>query len=277
MVANQLRYAEKFTGEGGTVTFPLAGYEYTPEQDFRLADRPIVGADYPYDFAGVHPWAKDVGIEPIRFLLARDTPANLTAQYDALLAGLRNAGQGQLWTVDAEGDRRWAWAKLASRPGYMSAVEAWQHTPVTVRMRRYSDWFAEEQVLVSHDATASPDTWDVTNPGNAPVEAMTILLQPLAAAGFTAPTIENQENGYVTGSLRTSSATTQRFRIDTERYQAQWSTNSGVDYADDYGNLFRGPKQVGFMRLEPGVNTLRLTSGGTPNWRITVNFYPAFH
>lgn len=277
MPADQLRYVEKFTGSGIEVVFPLKGYEYEPSQGFRFADRPVIGADYPYDFNGVHPWAKDVGIEPVRFLLAGDTPVNLQAQYDALLSALRNAGQGQLWTIDAAGVRRWAWAKLASRPGFMSSVEAWQHTPVTLSMRRYSDWMADTQTSFSIDVTGNPQIDVHSYVGNAPAEHMVIVFQPLVAAGFNVPQIENMDNGYITGSGRLSSNLNQRFRIDTERYLAEWSTDGGATYVADYTNLIRGPKQVGFMRLEPGTNGLRFTNSGAANYRVTFTYYPAFH
>lgn len=277
MVATlQVRYAEKFVAGGTTVTFPLARYEYEPTQAYRVADKPIIGADYPYDSAGAAPWAKEVGIEAIRFLLHGSDPEALAAQYDTLVAGLRNGGRGALWTVDAAGDRRWCRAKLDGRPGYFSGVSKWGYTPVTLRFRRYSDWFAESEQTDVNDITVD-GTLVINNPGNAPVDFMVIVLQPLSAGGFDNPRITNLENGYVTGTLRTSSATTERFRIDTERYLAEWSTDSGVNYAADYGNLYRGALQVGFMRLEPGDNTLSLTNTGSPNYRLSLTFSPAYH
>lgn len=278
MVATmQLRYAEKFVGAStGTVTFPLARYEYEPQQAYRVAEKPIVGANYPYDSAGLAPWAKEAGIEAVRFLLHGSDPEAVAASYDAMLAAIRNAGQGELWTVDAGGDRRWCRAKLDSRPAYFSGVAKWGYTPVTLRFRRYSEWFAESEQSDVNDITVD-GSFVVNNPGNAPVDFMTILLTPLSAGGFDNPIITNLANGYATGTLRASGATTQRFRINTERYLAEWSTDSGVTYSADYGNLYRGALQVGFMRLEPGDNTLTAVNTGSPNYRLTITFSPAFH
>lgn len=278
MVADQLRYAEKFiSGDGVTVTFPLNQYEYQSEQDYRVNDQEVVGADYAFDFAGTAEWAKNVAVESVRFLLVKATPLVLSGSFDAIVAGCRNGGLGALWTVDAAGNRRWAWAKLDSRPGYVSSVELWQHTAVTLRFRRYSDWMAENAVSVQATITTTSQSFTVTNDGNAPVENMVILFEPLNATGFNQPKIENLMNGAIVGTTRVAGATTQRARFDTERYLLQWSTNSGASYADDYGNIVLGTKQVAFMRLEPGANTIRVTNLATPNMRVTITFSPTFH
>lgn len=277
MVAQQLRYAHKFTGEGGSVTFPLAQYEYEPAQDFRTADVALVGADYAYDFAGVHPWAKAVGIEPVRFLLAGADPVTLQNQFDSMLVTLVNAGLGQLWTTDAAGVERWADAKLASRPSISSATQRWGYSPVALAFRRYSDWFGVPMVSGSAVITTTPQLVNFTNAGNARNYRVSFRFRSNSATGFNAPQMEHMGNGLVLGSTRVASTATQEIRIDGERALVEWSTDDGLTYSPDYGSLVIGPKQAEFMRLEPGSNTLRLTNTGTPNYTLEWAFSPSYH
>jgi hypothetical protein len=276
MVADQLRYAFKFTGEGGEVIFPLVQFEYEPAQDFRSADVPLVGADYAFDFAGVHPWAKAVGVESVRFLLARGTPQELQDAYDAMLTTLMNAGMGQLWTTDAGGTQRWADAKLASRPSIVSAVKSWQHSPVNLRFRRYSDWQGAT-ITGSVAITTSPQLVALPYLGTARQRRFTFRLRANTATGFNQPQMEHMGNGLVLGSARVASSALDEIRIDGERAMVEWSTDDGLTYSPDWPNLILGPKQVDFMRLEPSGNTLRFTNTGTPNFQFEWTYTSAYH
>lgn len=277
MVATQqLRYAFKFTGEGGEVVFPLAQFEYEPAQDFRSADMPLVGADYAFDFAGVHPWAKAVGVESVRFLLAGSPAQALQDQYDSMLTILMNAGMGQLWTTDPGGDERWADAKLASRPTITSVTNRWGYSPVSCRFRRYSDWQGPI-VTGSQVVNTTPQLVALPNDGTARQRRFTFRLRSNSATGFNRPQMEHMGNGLVLGSTRVASTALQEIKIDGERSLVDWSTDDGLTYVSDWASVVLGPKQVDFMRLEPGVNTLRFTNTGTPNFTFEWSYCPAYH
>lgn len=277
LAVEQLRYAEQFSGAVGTVVFPLRQYEYEPSQGYRVADRPAIGLNYAVDMAGQDPWAKDVGIESVRFMLTGDTPAARDAQFESIVNGCRNGGLGSLYTIDSLGARRWAYAKLDSRPGYSSRTSMWGQTAVTLRFRRYSDWQSVNPVTGTIVASASPTDFVLTNTGNAPVEWMAFRFRSNSAAGFNAPLLTNLTNAWSIGSTRVAAATTHEVRIDTERMTVEWSTDDGGTYADDYASRTIGAKQAAFMRLEVGANAMRLTSGGTPSMNLDYVFSPAYH
>lgn len=280
MVANQVRYLESFTGGAGAVTFPLIRYEYDGgAQAYRNSDVQVVGADYAFDNLSFNPAPKGMGVETVRFLLAKDTPTNLSAQFDSLLATIRNGGKGQLYTTDAAGDRRWCWARLDARPGAVSSVDMWQHTAVMLRFRRYSDWFGATPYSQTFTISTNPAFFTIFNPGNAPTELAVWLLTPLGINGIPQPRIDNLTNFWAIQNSRTVSSLAQRFKWDGSRQEALWSVNGGISYSDDWANILLGPQQASLMRLEPGTNNMRFIpmGGGTPSLTISVTFSPAFH
>lgn len=260
MVAvEQLRYACRFVASA-VVTFPLNGYEYDPSQGFRVADTPIPGVDYAYDYAGVSPWAKDVGIEPVRFLVVGGTLAQREAMVDGIINSCINGGLGALWTTDGAGAERWASAKLDSRPGAPSKTEFWGYTAVTLRFRRYSDWYRSAQASGSVALTASPQNFTINNPGLAPA-----LLGVYTLRGtFDRPTFLNTSNLYSIGSLRAGTSANHRWRFNVKNYLTEWTSNAGTLWTPDYANLVRGAGQIAWLRMEPGDNAMRYSElGGT--------------
>lgn len=269
-------WLEKFSGNVGVVTFPLAQYEYTPDQNYRVAEARAVGADYAHDFAGRSPWAKDPGVESVRFLIVGQggvpyDGGQVNTIYNDIVYKCRQGGLGQLWRIQNSQlpeTRQWCWAKLDSRPGFSSKTDSPGMTAVTMRFRRYSDWYAESSNVLSHTFTASGQTWVFSQAGNAPIKNATLRFRANTSAGINHPVLANTTNGYSIGSNRVSASVNDEWKVDAGRYSSQWSTNDGASYVDDYANIVLGATQVGFFQIEPGSNTLLFTSAGSPNLTV---------
>lgn len=170
MTLDAVRYVEKFESADGAVSyaFPPDDYEYQPEQGFRRSEATAVGADYAIDFAGGAPWPKAVAEEAVRFTIWGASAADADAQFDDCVATLRRIGLGKLHQIDWATSQRWCWAKLLARPSYLVDVNGYFNVPVTLRFARYSDWFAATPSAGSVTIAASPHSFTITNPGNAP-------------------------------------------------------------------------------------------------------------
>jgi len=269
-----IRAAEKFTSEDGftVYTFPVDDYEYDPDQKYRDASDAVVGADYAVDYAGGAPWPKDVATEVVRFTIWGADAGDAEDQFDDCASTLRKIGRGKLYTLASDGSRRWAWAKLTGRPTYSARVDDYSNIPVSCRFLRFSDWFAESPTTGTEAVAATPATFTITNPGNAPCLAAVIRLRSNGAAGFTNPVLTNLTNGYAISSSRDAAGANSELRIDAGAAKVEYSNDDGASYADDYSLVTLGVTQVGFMRLEPGDNTMRYADGGAPNLSIEWSF-----
>ena len=169
---------------------------------------------------------------------------------------------------------RWAYARLSGLPEVTLGVRHRQHLPLIVSFVRLSDWFAAHAIVQTQTLTSSPTTLTVANPGTA-VTYPDVLLVSLGTNGFVQPVIQNDFTGEVISSSRVGSSASHRLRVDCARLRVDYSTTDGSTWVNDYANLTVGAAQIGFLRLEPGSQTLRVT--GATNARIEVRFYPAYH
>lgn len=279
MTLASLRYLEKFESVDGLTSYPFPAddYEYQPEQGFRRSEAAAVGADYAVDFAGGAPWPKAVGEESVRFTIWGASAPDADAQFDACIASLRNIGLGRLFAVDAATNRRWCWAKLLARPSYQVDVNGYFNVPVTLRVARYSDWFAAAPTAGSVTIATTPYPFTITNPGNAPARFAVFRLRANSPGGFTNPSLVNLTNGYSVASSRDAVSVDSEVKVDSERAEVLWSDTNGATYADDYGLVTLGPTQVGFMQLEPGPNAMQYADGATPNLDLEWSFYAPYH
>lgn len=285
----QLRHAYKFEGEGGSYTFPYRQYEYAPSQGFRPTLQQGIGADYAHDHMGTNRWAKAVGVEPVRFLLADAPPAELDAEYEQLCGVLINSGRGQLWTTNGDGsDLRWSWAKLGERPGYMSATRFWGYTAVTLRFQRFSDWRSAQAVattglgglLAPVTLNSNPEDFTLTNLGNAQVKDLVMRIRSSSATGFTNPALENTQNGNRWSSTRDATSSNSELLVDAKRYRVAYSNDDGASYSPDWSLFTVGSApfpQVHFMALDPGANLMRYSQTGTPNAQLEYSYYHTWH
>ena len=274
------RYAEKFESVDASqsYTFPLYAYEYEPSQALRPRIAVAVGADYGLDLAGAARWPKDIAAAAVRFeMVGSSTPGALDTDIDSMMSTLLRIGLGKLFTIDNAGTRRWAYAKLDAVPQVTVRIQEWMRQPVSIHFTRLSDWFASSTTTATRTVTASPETFTITNPGNAPVYRAVFRFRANAAAGFTNPQLENLTNGYSFSTTRDSASADSEVRVNTETEVVQYSNDDGATYADDYTNFSQLATQAGMMLLDPGDNSMRLTCGGTPNYDFVHTFYAPYH
>src|SRR5690606_22940343 len=257
--------------------FPTKAYEWESSQTLRDAIEPAIGADYGVSMLGRRPAPKEVASERLRGLIVVDDPAKLDAELDRLRSRLYRIGRGRLWAVDAAGNERWAWARLASMPDVTLTVDNVWHAPAIVEFQRLSDWYAAEPVVIQQRVTSPTLNLAITNPGEATARQITVTLRSRKSAGFSQPTITNELTGETCGTSRVAGGATHVWRLDAGRLAVEYSTDGGTTWASDYANLITGPLQVGFLRVEPGTNPLTITSQGSPDYDLEIRFYPAWH
>lgn len=120
-------------------------------------------------------------------------------------------------------------------------------------------------------AVPATGTVVINNPGNAPVYDAVLILK----GTFTDPAITNTTNGYVLSSTRDGAATSDWLKFDAGRHTVEFSSNSGVVYANDFANFVRAATQVGLMKLEPGNNSFTFT--GMTSATLAWSFSGAWH
>ena len=274
------RYLEKFENDGGTVSqvFPVKQYEWESSQGLRAPSAAIAGAHYELDLLGTGLGLKSSARERLRFLIPNITVATIETDFDTLKEKIYKIGRGKLYVINAAGDtRRWAYARPLMLPS--SLVRVGQPRVLTVsalEFRRDSDWFGAAQ-SINQTVSASPTTWTVTNPGNAPVYNAIMRLRANGAAGFANPMIENLTNGYYWSSSRGSISANSELKVDAGKATVEWSDNDGSSYADDFALFTRGTLQVQFMKLDVGANSIRYSGSGTPSLDVLFTFDAPWH
>ena len=273
----QPRTPIRFESSDGEIvaTFPRGEFEYEAEQSYRDAYSDIAGAGYAFRHAGTGLAPKGVGRERLRFMIQEATPQAVDATFDDLKSRCRRAGLGKLFTQDVNGNERWAWAASAETPRLRWRAGDIFRQAVSLDFTRTSDWFGDletDSVTIS----ATPATFTLHNPGNAPVRAIVFRFRSSATNGFTNPSLTNDTNDYEFSSTRDGTTANHELRVDTETGEVEFSTNDGADYTNDLDNFSRGSAQVDYMILEPGDNEFEYVDGGTPDLDIDYEFYPAY-
>lgn len=266
------RLITRFTSadDAEEVFFPTALYEWESTQALRTATVAAVGADYAVDLLGRLPAPQEVARERIRALAVGDDGGDLDGILDRLRTITYRAGLGKLWSEDAGGDARWAWARLASMPDVTISYEGRRHAPVICEFARLSPWFAAAPTVVSG---TNPASLPVINDGSAPARAITITITAAGAGGWDNPKVENPLTGEWF-ELTDQAAAGEILRVDTGRMAVERSTDGGVTWVSAYGDFATGPVQVGFLRLEPGPQTLAIA--GVGDGEVEVRFYAAW-
>ncbi len=277
-----LRYAEKFVGNDGSTTWtiPLTGYEYEPSQDWEGAYQQMVAKDYVHDFLDDLPALAAPGTEVVRFKLINDTAINLDLAFDTLVATLKRGGKGKLWSLGADGTRRWCYARCVGRPSYRLAVRQDSFTYVSVSFRKLSDWFGETQITGTVTLTSTPISFTITNTGLIRVKTGILFTYRASANpnGFTTPRLENLTLNQRVDTTRTSTSATDRlqYNCDAEQSTIQYSAAGGA-YVDDWTSATLLSPQIPIMELEAGANNMRATDfGASQHAFLDYAFYPAF-
>ena len=273
-----MRFAEKFTNIAVTTTytFPLEMYEWSNDQDYSSNLLSVAGADYPYDPAGNDPWPMEAAEEHVKFMISATTNELMNTIYDTLVSTLRTIGLGKLWSNDSVNSRRWCYAKLARRPSILVGIKAPHYPEVICDFTRMSDWFAEVATTGSQSIAASTTDFNITNAGNVAAKNIVFRLRSNSAAGWVDPTLINLTNSMQVASTRDATSMSSELKIDTEEGSVKYSTDDGASYTADYSLAIIPAIQVGLLQLQPGVNSMRVTTVGTPNSTLEWSFYAQF-
>lgn len=269
------RHIEKFENSAGTVSqaMPLFEYEWESSQPLKAPQAAVIGGHYGVDLLGTVPGVMDFASERLRCLLYEGAgPSTVDSSLDALMSKLWSIGQGKLFTIDSAGDRRWAFARLRSMPTITWRAGDILSKGLALDFVRLSPWFSTTAISATAAKSASPATLDVTNGGNIAARRVQIRIQSSSAAGFSNIKVVNGANGHEFESTRDAASTNDELRLDTTVPELTYSTDDGVNRADDYGTYVEPPaaQKLLCFDLEPGVNTLTITCSGTPNYTITV-------
>lgn len=257
--------------------FPLVDYEWESNQELRIPSVPLIGTDYGFDLLGDNPGLRGFSEERVRFAVhSKCDPADIDSEIDSLRSNMLRAGRGKGWTIDSDGNLRWALMRLTEMPSFsivsINSQAAQKMLAVVAIFRRQSDWFAEDQISGSGTITTSPDSIVVNNPGNLTAKRVIIRIKSNSSAGFTNPKVVNTANGHEFESETDAASVDDELKLDTSVPSVEVSFDDGVSYVDDFPNYVLPPstQRILSFNLEPGDNTLVFTSGGTPNFDVEV-------
>lgn len=270
----QPRIPTKFTtydGSSSVFTFPLADYEWGSDQPVNAPTTPLTGANYEYDTLGDLPSPKKNATEHLRFTFRSTDPASVDTDVDAALAGIRAIRRGWLYTQDANGVDRRAYARAVMLPSFSWQAGMIFKKGANVDFARSSDWYSVDEEYPDPISIDSDDfTVTITNPGTERVYNSVITVK----GPFAAPSITNDTNAYGVQSSRSAGDDSGQVRLDAGVNAVLYSTDTGGTFANDYANASLTGDQVQIMILEPGDNTIHVTgaNGGT----LVVTFFAAF-
>lgn len=291
------RWADKFTSRDGTLTVDFSTYdnqEYEAGQQYRATLAPVTGADYGVDYAGAGPWAKEFGEEAVRFVIFGIDGPTRDAAFDLITGRAREIGEGKLWQVDEDTNRRWCYAKLAARPSYATRFDNFAETRVALRFVRLSDWYDEDLTEVSTTLTGYQKFLTVTNPGNAPVyDGIVITITATAAAGFSNLVVRNLTTGESITIPVAAAVVGAQVVIDTGQQSVTFLSGEsyiggsasyigamliGGAVAGDVTHLItQGEDSPVLFHFEPGANQLEILSDGSPAATVDIDFYGGWH
>lgn len=271
------RYLYRFTSldEQLVVTMPLRMYEWSGNQDVRNAFSTAIGADYVHDHHVRSASPVDVANETIRGFAMENTPQLLDDEIANVRALARRIGLGKLWTKDADNVLRWAYARVTRVPEVRITVGRYSHAPLVLEFARISDWFESSKTTGSVTINANPTNFNISNPGNLPAQSLVFRLISNGANGFDNPTLLNLGNSHEIGTSRVAADSNAIWRVDTEQFDVEYSTDAGNSYDDDFVNFNIGDLQIVWMKLEPSTNSFEYSQpSGTPNATLEWEFYP---
>lgn len=274
-----VRYLDRFTSADGVqvVTFPIELYEWQSKQELRTAFAPIVGADYAVDLLGGDPAGKQPGSESLTFDVGEDSEGAVNALIDSLKADCYRIGSGKLWTTDAAGNRRWAWARATGMPGYAVNINNELVVPVALEFTRLSDWFGETLQTHTEEIVSTPHPFNLTTQGNAPVQAVVIRFRSESNTGYTNPKLRNKTNGESFQVMRAAASDWQEIRIDTGRWACEVSDDDGLTYSDALADLAIADRQFNILTLAEGLNQMEFIDEGLPDLTLEISWYETFH
>lgn len=273
-----MRRPLKFQSSDGTVvyTFSNLEMEWQSEQAFLGGLARIAGADYPHDYHGLASSPRDSARERIRCAIVGANAGAVEAGLDDARGTCTSVGKGKLFLTDSDDALRWAWARLFGMPSMTIGKGMYTHTFLIFDFLRLSDWHPTDAYDEEFPVDATTESFTVTNPGNLPTWDPVIRIRANDTNAVTFPvTFENNRNG-MSFTLDRADFTTanEELRIDCEHDLVEYSDDNGATYAADPGTIELPAGQTRIMRFEPGANPIEVTTAGTPDYDIDIDFEP---
>jgi len=275
-----IRHPQKFESADTSISysFSLHGMEWQSEQDFRTALASVAGADYAHDYLGFGDAPKDPARERIRTILVESSTTNLEAEIDEARGECARIGKGKLYIVNDDTTVWWAWARCQQIPSITIGVDNRVHAFMTFDFVRLSNWHGPTAYDEEFTVNESPETFNVVVPGNAPVYDAVIRFRANGTNAITWPLVfTNTTNSYAFTLDRNDFTTAdEEERVDCGAEVVEYSSNNGSSYAADASALTLPAGQTRIMRFEPGTNAISVTTAGTPNYDIDIDFVPQY-
>jgi len=286
---------KSFVYDGNTFTFPTAQSNVRQTGRFTADGIPLADSIGEYPALGETNLMQSLGVRAtMRFALNQtingtlcNTLAKVSDAIDDMFQVIA-AGQGQLYATREDGSDVWAWAKLQtfdrpSDPVRRRLIDI----PLTFAIQ--DTWYDDDGGVWHFDdgydfdtaglrfdlsgsnlsSSASTNTeLAVTNPGNLAARVMDITIS-VASGAVVNPKLENTTNGYWfqwAGSVGAS---------DLVIRPGSWSIK--LAGTNEYDNLTYGTNQREWMKIDPGVNTLKITFSGGGTANLSVSFYPPYY
>ena len=274
----QPRIPITFANQAGSedFDFPLAEFSFEWEQDLRTAFASQVGAHGEFDLLRDGTAVKGAGLLRLSFTAFAEHPKTVEATIDEMQKKLFNYGRGKLWTSgldsSAAEELRWTYARAVAMPQLSWAGGDVTSKRASIGFRCDPFWYDDTALSGSpFTLNSDPDTFEITNPGNAPIFNALLTL----AGTYTNPVIRNTTNGYQVESTTDGSSAAHLLQFNAGTGAIRKSTDTGAAWTNDYANYVRQTGQVQLMRLEPGVNAFTVT--GCSSGTLAIVGYGAFH
>lgn len=275
------RFIEKFASLDGAVevTFDRYEYEWAHAHPVRRASAPVAGADFAHDYLGFGSAPVNNSEERLRFYqcVDDDDPAALETALSNLIARCHTIGKGYLYKRAHGGGLVRKLARISNGPGFTIATRQGVYVPVIVSFECSSWWM---DYAGAYDETfpvdATTEEFTVTNPGNMPTWDAVIRIRASDTNAVTFPlTFTNERNGMAFTLDRDDFTTAdEELRIDCGADLVEYSDDDGDTYAADPGTISYPSGQTRIMRFEPGANPISVTTAGTPDYDIDIDFIP---
>lgn len=252
--------------------FPLLGGEYEEVSELETPIMNAVGMSGAVDLLGYSRAIKRPRIIAVRGILSGEDTDEIDNSIESMLSTLEMIGRGTLLTSKGH----WTPARFITEPENVYLEGQHLYMPYTAMFRADEDWYGETQETVTHTITATPQTFVVNNPGTIPALLMEIEFRGTASGAVTSISLINLNNGYQIGTLRDLNGTAQRVLIKTSVPSMEYSADSGGTWAADWANRVIGSLQTQFMILQPGDNTIQVTTTGVATGTVIFRFYPPY-
>lgn len=274
------RYISKFTSIDGSVVaeMPLAEYEWQSSSDIRTSEAVRIGLDFAHDFHGYAPPPVGVASERLRFLFDEsDVLATLEESVGLFIARCYNIGRGYLYMGHSNSLEYRAEARLNSLPSLTIASGRGVQIPIVVEFKRFTWWQATSAVTEIVPVTASPTVEELNIQGMIGVRTPIIRIKANAnGTPLDQITIVNARNGLQFSLDIAFTSIDEEVKIDCNTHQVWYSDDDGATYSDAGPILTLPDTQTAIFGVEPGLNEITITAGGTPNVDVEFEYVPLF-